>query len=390
VFGTTRFGGFNENGTVFELIPNAKKTAFSYVVLHRFCSRGNPCPGVFRKRSDGANPAAGLSIGANGNLFGTTLNAGQFLGGTIFEMKPLPNGLEFVAYSFCAFGGPACTDGANPVAGVIEDPQGNFYTTTQQGGRFGGGTVFEHTLHGAVVLHDFCSLPNCTDGKLPVAGLVRDGAGNLYGTTMDGGGSFNAGAVFKLAPGFPRPRETVIHTFCTSPSCTDGAFPEAGLIIDAGGDLYGTTDSGGANDSGTVFELIPNKARTAYRDRVLYSFCQQTRCTDGANSVAVLVRDHAGNLYGTTALGGNPAANGGNGFGTVFELVAHKSGTTTEYTEQVLYRFCSRAHCTDGALPEAGLVMGQDGNLYGTTKLGGLTGVGLAANGGGTVFKLTR
>jgi uncharacterized repeat protein (TIGR03803 family) len=183
----------------------------------------------------------------------------------------------------------------------------------------------------------------------------------------------------------------VIHDFCSVPGCADGALPEAGLIRDASGNLYGTTASGGANDSGTVFELVPNKGGTAYTQKVLYSFCSETGCTDGSASVAGLVIDAAGNLFGTTAIGGNPAVNGGAGFGTVFELVAHKTGTTTEYTERVLYRFCSHAKCSDGAQPpEAGLVMDRDGNLYGTTRLGGLIGGGLTVQGGGTVFKLTR
>jgi uncharacterized repeat protein (TIGR03803 family) len=381
-------------GTVFELIPNATKTAYSEVTLHRFCLPKVTCPAML---SDGATPAAGLSIGPGGLLFGTTLDGGDNLGGSVFIMEPLTNGkfcCETVEYSFCAFGGTACTDGIQPAAGVIFDDAGNFYTTTQQAGKFGGGTVFEHLLRGPgplnQVLYDFCSLPNCADGKTPVAGLVRDRAGNFYGTTMAGGANLDAGTVFKLTPhAHQLPTETVIHNFCSLPGCADGALPDAGLILDASGNLYGTTDSGGANDSGTVFELVPNKGGTAYTQKVLYSFCSQTGCMDGEQPVAGLVMDAAGNLFGTTALGGNPAVNGGAGFGTVFELVAHKRGTTTEYTEEVLYRFCSQGKCSDGAQPQAGLVIDQDGKLYGTTRRGGLTGAGLTVQGGGTVFRLT-
>jgi uncharacterized repeat protein (TIGR03803 family) len=275
---------------------------------------------------------------------------------------------------------------------VIFDEAGNFYTTTQQQGKFGGGTVLEHTFLGALngVLYDFCSLPNCADGKTPLAGLVRDRAGNLYGTTNQGGANLDSGTVFKLTPRpHQLPTETVIHDFCSlPPGCADVAFPFAGLIIDADGNLYGTTESGGANNSGTVFELVPKKAATAYTETVLYSFCSQPGCTDGNQSDAGLVMDATGNLFGTTLLGGNPAVNGGAGFGTVFELVAHKKGSVTTYTEQVLYRFCSQANCSDGAMPEAGLVIDADGNLYGTTKIGGIIGGGVTVQGGGTVFKL--
>jgi uncharacterized repeat protein (TIGR03803 family) len=396
LLGTTRDLGMGTGGTVFELIPNAKKTAYSLVTLHSFCRFFRSCPGVFGKPSDGAEPVAGLSIGPAGLLFGTTRFAGRFLGGTVFIMKPLPNGefcCERIEYNFCSFGGMSCTDGTQPAAGVIFDELGNFYTTTQQHGKFGGGTVFEHTLSGAfnAVLYDFCSLPNCADGKLPLAGLVRDGAGNLYGTTMHGGANLDSGTVFKLTPhAHQLPTETVIHDFCSPPpGCADGAFPFASLIIDADGHLYGTTESGGANALGTVFELVPNKAGTGYEETVLYSFCHEVNCTDGDQSVAGLVMDAAGNLFGTTLLGGNPAVNGGAGFGTVFELVAHKRGTATTYTEQVLYRFCSQANCSDGAMPEAGLVIDADGNLYGTTMIGGIIRGGVTVQGGGTVFKLT-
>jgi uncharacterized repeat protein (TIGR03803 family) len=382
-------------GTVFELIPNAKKTVYSEVTLHRFCLPKVTCPAML---SDGATPAAGLGIGPGGLLFGTTLDGGVNLGGSVFIMEPLTNGkfcCERVEYSFCSFGGTACTDGIHPAAGVIFDEAGNLYTTTQQDGKFGGGTVFEHRLRGPgpldEVLYTFCSLRNCADGKTPLAGLVRDRAGNLYGTTMHGGAKLDSGTVFKVTPHAHRlPTETVIHNFCSlPPGCADGALPEAGLIIDTAGDLFGTTDSGGDHSSGTVFELIPIKSGTAYRLTVLHSFCSQTGCMDGAQPVAGLIMDAAGNLFGTTSLGGNPAVNGGAGFGTVFELVAHKQGTATEYTEEVLYRFCSQAKCSDGAQPEAGLVMDRDGNLYGTTRLGGHIGGGLTVQGGGTVFKLT-
>jgi hypothetical protein len=254
------------------------------------------------------------------------------------------------------------------------------FTTTQFDGRFGGGTVFEHRIDGVnLILYSFCALANCADGKQPVAGLAADKAGNICGTTFHGGANLDAGTVFEVNPG--RLTEKVLHSFSPAAGCSDGAFPEAPLIIDGHGNLYGTTDSGGSG-GGVVFELI---AKAAYREVVLYSFCRTGTCADGASSVGGLVADGLGNLYGTTALGGNLAVNGGAGFGTVFELVR---GAHNSFTEKVLHSFCAQPNCSDGALPEAGLVRDAQGFLYGTTKLGGITGPGGLTNGGGTVFKL--
>jgi uncharacterized repeat protein (TIGR03803 family) len=388
VFGTTLDGGGTFNGTVFELIPNTAKTKYHEIVVHSFCSKTNPCPGVPKKLSDGAHPQAGLIRSVFGNLIGTTLNAGMFQEGAIFELKPLKDeifGEEFVEYSFCSFGGSLCTDGIQPMGGVIGDARGDLFTTTQGDGQSSGGTVFEHRIDGAnLILHSFCSLPNCADGKQPFAGLVADNAGNLYGTTNHGGTNLDAGTVFEVKPG--QLKEKVIHSFCSvPPPCSDGALPFAGLIIDASGSLYGTTESGGSHNAGTVFALIPKNAKTAYREVVLYSFCPTGTCSDGALPLAGVIRDEFGNLYGTTSLGGNLAVNGGVGFGTVFELVR---GADNSFTEKVLYSFCSQPRCSDGALPEAGLARDADGFLYGTTKLGGISGLGGELNGGGTVFKL--
>jgi uncharacterized repeat protein (TIGR03803 family) len=195
----------------------------------------------------------------------------------------------------------------------------------------------------------FYSFEGGTDGATPRAGLVRDAAGNLYGTTISGGAG-GLGTVFKLdAVG----SETVLHSF----SGADGARPEAGLVRDAAGNLYGTTAGGGASDLGTVFKLDTTGSET-----VLHSFSG----ADGDSPVAGLVRDAAGNLYGTTAGGG------ASGLGTVFKLDTSGKG-------RLLHSFTGGA--TDGAFPAAGLVPDAAGNLYGTTTQDG-------AFGQGTVFKL--
>jgi uncharacterized repeat protein (TIGR03803 family) len=241
-------------------------------------------------------------------------------------------------------------DGGSPIAGLIRDAAGNLYGTTNGGGALGYGTVYRVDAAGTeTVLYSFAGPP--TDGAYPSAALVMDAAGNLYSTTSLGGAA-GYGTVFKLdASG----TETVLHSFARPPR--DGAYPGAALVMDAAGSFYSTTTRGGASNAGTVFKLD-----TAGRETVLHSF---TGGKDGALPVAGLVGDAAGNLFGTTTLGG--ASNSG----TVFKL--DRTGKKT-----VLYSF---AGGSDGAWPIAGLVRDSGGNFYGTTEAGGATG-------NGTVFKL--
>ncbi len=205
---------------------------------------------------------------------------------------------------------------------------------------------------------------------------------------MLGAGALTAAT---LAPriGTAADRETVLHSFCYSANC-DGELPVAGVIRDASGKLYGTTSAGGAHTSpegkgGTVFELAPPATgKTAWTHKVLYSFCALggTRCTDGETPEADLIMDASRHLYGTTTYGGAPGGPAGNGGGTVFELIpkADKTG----WTETVLYSFCAISDCADGALPVTGLIGDTSGNLYGTTYNGGAS-----RNRGVTAFELT-
>ena len=372
-------------------------------------------------------------------------------------------------YNFCTQGGTSCTDGEQPVAGLIEDTSGNLYGTTEYGGANGGGTVVKLTPSGGgyteSVLYSFCAQggTSCTDGASPLASLIEDASGNLYGTTWHGGATVpsggsttTGGTVFELAPnGDGTYSESALYTFCSQSACTDGEWPVAGLIEDTSGDLYGTTSAGGATVTvsgntttgghgiqadtdrrwqlqreraiqllfakrlygrlvaiikpdrrrfrqslwdhlarrrncqygyagagcGTVFKLVQN-GDGGYSENVLYSFCAQggTGCPDGYQPSSGLIEYASGDLYGTTGDGGAYDVSGDGG--TVFELTP--SGAA--YTETVLYSFCAQnspaAACTDGATPQGGLIEDASGNLYGTTYGGG-------PDSYGTVFKLS-
>src|ERR1019366_6634594 len=194
----------------------------------------------FGNGTDGNDPLGGLIFDASGNLYGTTLGGGTYGGGTVFELTPAGGGswTETVLHNFDSNG----TDGFTPYAGLIFDSAGNLYGTTRWGGTYGGGTVFELTTAAGggwteQVLHSFDH--NYTDGYYPQAGLIFDAAGNLYGTTSQGGTYVYWGTVFELTPAAGGDwTETVLHNF--NQNGTDGYYPEAGLIFDAAGNLYGT------------------------------------------------------------------------------------------------------------------------------------------------------
>ena len=310
----------------------------------------------FKNSPDGSGPYAGLIRDGAGNFYGTTAYGGLAGYGTVFKLDA--TGGETVLHSF-TFGG---ADGSKPFAGLVRDAAGNLYGTTSDGGGigctiYGCGTVFKLDTSGTeTVLHRFTG---GADGGNPYTGLVRDPAGNLYGTTYYGGSSNNCyqgcGTVFKLDT---TGAETVLHSFTGAP---DGNWPSGSLILDATGNFYGTTTWGGASVWGTVFKVDTTGAET-----VLYSF---TGGADGGTPASELILDAAGNLYGTTQYGG--AGRCRDGCGTVFKL-------DTTGTETVLYRFQRNP---DGERPVAGLIQDAAGNLYGTTLYGGERRLG-------TVFKL--
>jgi uncharacterized repeat protein (TIGR03803 family) len=273
-------------------------------------------------------------------------------------------------YSFCSQDN--CTDGANPVAGLVMDSSGNLYGTAPGDGAYYDGVIFKLAPDGTeTTLYSFCPQANCPDGQYPAGSLILDSSGNLYGTT-EGGGAQGFGAVFELAP---NGSETVLYSFCSRKHCSDGASPVAGLVLDSSGNLYGTAQSGGKGNyqPGVVFRLAPNGV-----EKVLHNFCSQANCADGASPVAGLVMDSSGNLYGTTQYGGPQ------NYGAVFKVAPDGS-------ETILYSFCSQANCVDGDTPVASLIMDSSGNLYGTTVAGG---AGHCQNelgaGCGVAFKLAQ
>jgi len=312
---------------------------------------------------DGTQPYGELIADSSGNLYGTTFyggvvgncsgNTGEGCG-TVFELiNSSGTYTEKVLYTF--MGG---SDGGWPYAGLIMDKSGNLYGTAVRGGAGGNGIVFEMVnSSGAYTEKVLYSFTGGNDGGYPQAGLIADRSGNLYGTTACCGAHSN-GTVYELVNSSGTYTEKVLYSF--SGEGADGT-PYAGLIADGSGNLYGTTDL----RSGTVYELV-NSSGT-YTEKVLHSF---SGAPDGELPYGGLTIDRSGNIYGVTNGGGSVY-----GFGTVFELL-NSSGS---YTERVLYSFSGGS---DGAFPLGRLIVDSSGNLYGTTFGGSFT--------PGTVFELVN
>ena len=338
--------------------------------------------------TDGVQPWSALISDSAGNFYGTTSYGGVHGTGTAFKLSPTGGGAwtETVLHSF---GNPATQDGANPYAGLIFDSAGSLYGTTSTGGVHcapgGCGTVFEMSPNGSggwteTVLHSF---GNGTDGQDPNAGLIFDAAGNLYGTTV-AGGIHGEGTLFELSPnGSGGWTETVLHSF-GNPATHDGLGPDAALVFDTAGNLYGTTVGGGIHIScgqgigcGTVFEMSPNGSG-GWTETLLHSFGNGT---DGWYPYSNLVFDTAGNLYGTTHSGGiHLSCAEGESCGTIFEMSPNGSGG---WTETVLHSF---GNGTDGTGPWGGVIFDTAGNFYGTTYSGGIH---CAPYGCGTAFEMS-
>jgi uncharacterized repeat protein (TIGR03803 family) len=369
----TGSGALCSTGSVFELMPG-QENKWTEQDLYDFCSQNN-C-------QDGAWPQGGVIIDTAGNLYGTTVCGGSQNGGVVFELTRGKEGwTEIVLHNF---GGG--TDGADPYAGVIFDAAGNLYGTTSSGGAYKGGTVFKlspgpNGTWTEKVLHSF--EPGHTGYVSgPIGGVVFDTVGNLYGTTYGGGlasdncdpTEASCGRVFELSPGANgKWAEKTLHRFRGLP---DGANPWAGVTLDKAGNVYGTTYYGGTGQCysgygkvigcGVVFRLSLSQ-NGKWSETVLHSFV--VNGFDGSNPFAKLTSGSSGNLYGTTSGGGTRAG------GTIFKMTQHPDG---EWTESVIYNF---GRYGDGADPEAGLIFGATGKLYGTTGYGG-------EYGDGTVFEV--
>jgi uncharacterized repeat protein (TIGR03803 family) len=331
-------------------VAHAQTQATKFKVLHTFDGK------------DGSFPTGTLVRDSSGNIYGTTGGGGTggcdgYGCGTVFKMNNA--GKEIWLYSFKG------ASQIDPTAGLLRDASGNLYGTTENGGKItktcggvqggGCGTVFRVDKNGqGTTLYKFKGTP---DGYFPQALLVKDSAGNLYGTSYLGGVD-GIGAVFKLdANG----KETILHSFAGPPEGGgDGAFLYEGVIRDTAGNLYGVTAAGGASGAGTVFKVDSSGSET-----LLYSF---SGGSDGGDPDSVLLLDSQGNLYGTTANGGSSDVCDG-GCGTVFELSPQSGGN---WAETVVYSFCSLENCADGQQPVGGpLVKDSVGNIYGNTIFGG-------------------
>ncbi len=417
---------------VLAMIATQATQAQTFQVIHNFTGG-----------ADGAAPWAGLTMDQAGNFYGTSPNLGQHGQGTVFKLSRAGSGWVFnPLYSFAGGG-----DGGNPFSAVIFDAAGNLYGTTAYGGIGGNGgygTVFSVRPPGTPCSTALClgkqavlyTFTGGSDGANPNeygGSLVFDKAGNIYGTTTNGGlqecdkgaPQLGCGTVFQLSPSGSGWTKSVLYRFTGG---SDGAWPTSGLIFDQAGNLYGTAIIGGVQGGcqfvgyygcGVVFKLSPSGS--GWTESVLYSF---TGGADGGLPVGGLIFGPSGNLYGTTEYGGDggggtvfqltpsngtwtletiysfngdegeldnlaideagdlygtTGADGAYGNGNVFELQPSDGGWT--YTS--LYDFCAIYPCNDGAIPVGSVIFDQHGNLYGTTYAGGSAGLGV-------VWEITR
>jgi len=407
--------------TAFLLASASESKAYTFKVIYDFCGVAN-C-------TNGVSPYGALLRDSSGNIFGTVSDGagGSGFGGGVFELSP--NGstwTERVLYALCT--ADQCPYGDQPESGVIMDTAGNFYATAVGGGNGNPawGTVFElipnksKTKWKARLLYSFCSKTNCEDGAIPNAmtyagqssGMLYDGISPLLGTTYRGGDN-DGGVAFALVPpaaGKKKWQEKVIHSFCspnTGDNCTsDGATPDSGMIMDASGNLFGTTHYSGENRVGTIYEISPKGRK--WKEITLYSFCSQPACADGENPYAPLILDETGNLLGTddnvifkynprkgklTTLysfcGSNNCSDAGSSYGLTMDAQGDLFGSSTfgglnesgviwalNPAFEELYTFCPVSECKDGQFPSSPLLLDSSGNLIGTTWGGGEYGAG--------------
>ncbi len=376
---------------MFKLAPNGTKSKLT--TLYTFCQQTN-C-------TDGKTPFSGVTFGADGRLYGVTEMGGDMSAGTLFQLS----GSKFTAFTSLMSFGDAATPGTAPIrradAGLVGRVlRQHDHRRRRQQCRHAvqlhavnliyrqsftrGGSIMKRTLILALavgcffaegaqattykVVHDFCAKRHCTDGSNPWAPPVTDGADNWFGTATAGGDA-GAGVVYELSLAGGHSTYTRLYSFCAKKNCADGKTPHGGLVIDTSGNLYGTTQAGGAGDNGVVFELVKGSGTWNYK--VLYKFCSQANCSDGSVpfDVALAYPGMSGGsayngivpLYGTTQAGG--AAN----LGTVFALTPNGGS----WSEQVIHDFCQKASCSDGKAPLYGLAVDGAGNVFGVTGQGG-------------------
>lgn len=355
LYGATYSGGSRSLGAVYRL----KRSGPSWILEGLYSFTGG---------SDGLHPLARVIFGPNGRLYGTTSEGGpgQFCGlgcGMVFQLSPPATVCrsvscpwrETVLYAFRGI-----PDGGFPSGELLFDAAGNLYGTTDIGG-ISGGILYELTPSGNEnIINDF------SDGFVPFGGLISDHAGNLYGTTQEGG-AHQRGTVFQFQHSGSGWMGAVLYSF---QDASDGSYPNAGVILDPVGNLYGASSNGGSGGGGTIFELSPSGGGWAYR--LLYSFTgsRDLNCPNpgdqyaGPGPWAALAMDGAGNLYGTTL------CDGANHLGNIFKLIPSGGGWT--YTS--LHDFTGG---DDGAYPLSNVMVDASGNLYGTASAGGSQGHGV-------------
>ena len=352
-YGTTSRGGGSGLGTIFEL-SLSPHGVWSETLLHSFT------------HSEGDDPEAGVAVDSAGNLYGATTDGGPTDFGMVYELSPTDGGWSLeMLYDF------------GVLANLSLDAGGNVYGAIGAG-EYDYGAVGElsHSPQGWIyaALYSFCSQPpNCGDGSLPSAPLVFDSTGNLYGTTLYGGDEQpyctnnpqGCGVAFELTPSRDGTwTYHLVHAFAAF--ANDAQLASGGLLVDRNGSLYGTAPYGGPNfNSGMVFKFTPSTTGTAWKESAVYTFPD---CTQGCGPYNGVVSDKAGNLYGTTA-GGTPAC-AGFSCGIVYRLSPQRNGTW-KYTK--LHEFSG----PDGMFPNP-VIVGPDGNIYGTTQAGGQYNLGVA------------
>ncbi len=360
--------------------------------------------------TDGGAPLAPVAQGLDGALYGTTTYGGAHLDGTIFRLTTA--GAINVLYSTCAL--TNCADGSDPSSGLVLGPSGQFYGVTQLGGPNSAGTIYKITSGGVrTVLYNFCALTNCPDGAQPVSGLVQGSDGEFYGEAMNGGVYGNYGTVYKVSSGG---LFTPLHSFCQDQNtCSDGFDARAVLVQGSDGKYYGTT-VGGGNNAGTVFKLAPNTGVLT----TIYRFCATSGCPDGNVVTGGVVEGADANYYGTTAFGGTVEPSCTSGCGTVYQITSsgtlatlhqftysdglspialtrgsdnnfygvcengglYGNGTIFEITPTGTFTLLHSFSAADGYRPFAGLMQHTNGKFYGTTPFAG------SENNVGTVYSL--
>lgn len=346
LYGTTPGGGA-ANGSIFRLTPSSGDH-WTYSLLYTLTIK------------QGSSLVSSLTLDTSGSLYGTSNNGGTHDFGTVLKLSPGQTATEAWTLTVLHSFAPFVNDGSGPWDKVLLDKAGNVYGTTRDGGAEGaaGGVVFELTPGNGgdwaeKILYGF---PANRDGCCSYAELIFDKSGNLYGTAAgDGGPPCYCGVVFELRHTSAGWKETVLHRF----QGPDGSTPITGLVFDAKGNLYGTTQEGGAQSEGTVFRLTPT-GDGRWKHTILYDFPE---FKNGGGPVSTLAFDKAGNLYGTAA-GGIEACSGG--CGVVYKLTP---GTDGKWTYSVLHRFTDK---TDGAEPNGAVIFDKTGkHLYGTAIFGG-------------------